>query len=163
MSLSSDRSCPYVFPDEISVSQESLVYSRVLLPALLGRPIYEHPFYSPALRSLLVVLFSITRMIRAIQGPLDLVPNTLELFHELTTTSPLAPSLFIYSAGDKLIPSEKVEEFIAHVRATRVVEVRTLRFGDDIPHTGSFYLKPDECKQAIRAFLASQSCTIPNM
>ena len=66
-------------------------------------------------------------------------------------------SLFIYSRGDKLLPSWLIDEYVQNIKNKGIRNVKIKVFGHDVPHTSSFYKHPEEYKEEIELLLQSSS------
>lgn len=145
-------SAPYLNYEAPAASLEAAALSRVFTSVLLGRPQYTHPIISPLSQSLLFIFVSLSRALSRL--PIlgrALVPDLLGYNIYLRDLSPPIPHLFIYSSGDKLLPKQNVQEYIALLRK-RQVPIEEVEFGDDVPHTASFYKYPEVYSQYIDNF-----------
>lgn len=99
-----------------------------------------------------MVLFSAANIITAIQGKYHIVPKLIEYNIYLRDKMPVVPTVFIYSLGDRLVTSDKVEDFIGELKK-RDFTIAAKVFGEDVQHTSSFFVKPAEYKEFIETYL----------
>jgi hypothetical protein len=144
-------SAPHLFYEQLPMSQDAEIISRVGTSSLLKRPQYHHTLLSPVIKAAAMTFLLIQRVTRYALEPLGLhlIPDYLSYNHFLRDVSPAIPMHFVYSSGDHLCLQSKIEEFIGHLKQ-RGVPVTMSVFGDDVPHITAFFKKAEEYKDIIR-------------
>ena len=146
-------SAPAFHYEQIPISSEVLMHTLVITSVLLGKPQYEgHPAHA-LIKSGLYICVPFWRAISKIQlvMKVNIIADFLQLNILMRDKSPHAPTFFVYSTGDKLIPADSIKEF-KKVLEGRNIPTYEKVFGDDVAHTGSFFKYPEEYKQILTSF-----------
>ena len=152
-------SAPVFYYEELKVTTEVTVLSRVLVSVILKGPHYTHPIYTPITKTLLYSMLYGSKMFRAIEKvffptfQLRFVPDFIELNHYIKDKFPVVPTLFIYSNDDDLVPKEYIKDFIDKIKPKfikngnpELLQVFTV---DKVPHVGIFYHRNKEYQQLL--------------
>jgi hypothetical protein len=151
-----DASPSLWYDPDAPVTELAAGLCRVFVSNLLRGPIYTHPILTPIGTFFLSCFISLSMALAKIQGSYHIVPDMVKMNLYLRDQSPIIPSVFIYSTGDRLIPKEVIQEFITALRGRGVPIVEKI-FGDEVSHTGSFYLKPEEYMDFLKPYLGNPS------
>lgn len=137
---------------------------EVFVSSILAKDVYWHPLLSPFMLLVLYPLIQIGNMTVLLQKLVgvnlvsDIVDFNLYLRdHPKDIINDDCRCLFVYSSGDKLLPSWLIEEYIENIKNRGVSDVMIKTFGDDVPHTSSFYKYPEDYKKEIELLLQSSS------
>ena len=131
--------------------------SRVLVSIVLNKNQYEHPVFTPLITLALLptLLFILASHYLGDAIGVEIMPNWVKRNHALRDTSPVVPSLFMYSEGDELVRPTEVRAFQASLRA-RGVPVSEHVFDASVPHTAAFFTRTEEYVRTLDAFLADK-------
>ena len=163
---------PHVFYTPWSMSEEVYVYARVITSVILGRAQYEHSLISPIIRSILYIGQIFHRIVRFVQYTVPvlndcIVPPYLAMNVYLRDSTPMVPTLFLYSKDDGLVPPVSVEQYAADLKqryrsasgngndtSEPAISVRIHSF-TGVEHTAPFFAKStrDEYYAVVKAFL----------
>lgn len=146
-------SAPAFHYEQISMSDEVRLHSRVITSVLLGKPQYEgHPI-NILIKSGLYICVPFWRAICIVQSLIkeNIIADFLQLNILMRDKSPHAPTYFVYSTGDKLVSADSVKEF-KKILEERGIPTYEKVFGEDVAHTGSFYKHPEEYKEILTSF-----------
>ena len=134
----------------------------VFTSSILAKDTYWHPLLSPVILMILYPLIQLGNIIVFMQKfvGFNLVSDIVDLNvylrdHPKDIMNDDCRNLFVYSSGDKLLPSWLIEEYIQNVKDKGVRNVNVKIFGEDVPHTSSFYKHPEEYKKEIELLLQS--------
>jgi len=128
---------------------------------VLGRAQYVHPFWTPAI----LLWSSAYRAVHRAQALLSghgassasstAVDTRASMAAGLRTHVLPVPHLFLYSAGDKLLPSNYIEEYIAFLRALRQPTLPSITVHDfkTTGHVQHFLRKTEEYTALLGSFL----------
>ena len=136
-------SAPAFHYQRLQLHREVNMISRVLTSTILQRPQYQHPF-DIFIKSILYLAIPFGGLMNHLTTyGISVLPNYLELNRYMRDESPVIPTLFVYSIGDKLVPFEMVKDFKNALKG-RGVPTTELVFGNDVAHTASFFIYPEE-------------------
>ena len=150
---------PAAYYESNSIGDEAKALSRVFTSIILRKNIYHHPIISPIVYTVLLPYIVFIRAILDIQDRLSVpvFPNYLQRNIALRDASPVCPHLFICSTGDEIMEkpqtvAERVELFREYI-SKRGIPTSIHVFDNDVPHTGSFYLRNEEYRKLLDDFL----------
>ena len=146
-------SAPALYYEQIPISLEVERHSRVITSVLLEKPQYEGHSMIIFIKAALYAFVPLWRTINILQKVFkeNVVTDYLVLNIILRDKSPAVPTYFIYSSGDKLVPSTCVRDFKLLLQA-RNIPTFEKDFGDEVPHTASFFKHSEEYKAIIDSF-----------
>ncbi len=152
-------SAPVFYYEELKVTTEVNVLSRVLVSVILKGPRYTHPIYTPITKALLYSMLYGSKLFSAIEKvffptlQLRFVPDFIELNHYIKDKFPVIPTLFIYSNDDDLVPKEYIKDFIDKIKPKfikdgnpELLQVFTV---EKVPHVGIFYHRNKEYQRLL--------------
>ena len=150
---------PAAHYDNKSINDEAQALSRVFTSIILKKNIYSHAIISPILHTILLPYIVFIRAILDLQDRISvpLFPNYLQRNIALRDASPVCPHLFICSTGDTILENphtvaERVEVYGGYIKK-RGIPTAIHVFGNDVPHTSSFYLYNEEYRKLLDGFL----------
>lgn len=156
-------SAPALFYQELSILDESAIFSRVITSVVLKRPQYVHFPLSNILQLLLLPGMTFARCLlwfQTVTG-IELVTDIVKMNVWLRDHSPNVPTLFLQSRGDGLVTESIVNEYIAHLRQ-RGIAPRLKLFDEAVPHVAANAIRYDEYAAALDLFLSETSAPLPN-
>jgi hypothetical protein len=144
-------SAPHFIYEPVSIHVEATLLSKVVT-SIVSKGSYYHPIYTPVIYTSLVIMSSCSRLItevcRLLNIPNIFIPDLIQLSKYLRDKTPIIDTLFIYSSGDALISTNTIKTFTNKWKE-RKVPLQSVEFGDDVPHTSSFYKHTDQYKTLI--------------
>lgn len=147
-------SAPHFIYEPVSIHVEATLLTKVVT-SIVSKGSYYHPIYTPMIYTGLIITSSTSRLItnicRLLNMPNIFIPDLIQLSTYLRDKSPSIDTLFIYSSGDMLISPNTINVFQSFWK-DRKVPVQSVEFGDDVPHTSSFYKYTNEYKSLISNF-----------
>ena len=147
-------SAPHFIFNRADVLTQKDDLTRVVVSIILQRAQYHHAVLTPLLTPVISVLLYLSEFVLRVQGSYRIVPDLVSYSLFLRDESPIVPSLFIYSSGDRLCNQSKIEEFIA-ARRSRGVPCRAEKFGTDVEHICGHFKYADVYKGIVKSFLQS--------
>eukprot|EP00928_Gymnodinium_smaydae_P019743 TRINITY_DN17595_c0_g1_i1.p1 TRINITY_DN17595_c0_g1~~TRINITY_DN17595_c0_g1_i1.p1 ORF type:complete len:338 (+),score=67.92 TRINITY_DN17595_c0_g1_i1:151-1164(+) len=137
------------------IVKQALGFTFPCVPLVVKQNRYVHPVWTPALFFFFLARLTWQRLWqparqRAEEQRYKFAEVREALLHGIPTR---VPQLYIYSAGDRLISANAVEEYMA-LQRQRGVKVVARRF-EDTPHVQHFLRRAGGYKDALRAFLGA--------
>lgn len=151
---------PFFMYEALPIIESAKVFSRVLTSTILKKDVYYQFPLSEVLITLNTVMFAAARLIIRVQGDTPIIPEMEKMCVYLRDSAPAVPTLFLYSTGDRLVPPEQVRDFMGKIKS-RGVPVEDKVFGDEVGHTGSFFLHPKEYMDSVTSFLDRNNGAAP--
>ena len=145
------------------------ILARVCTSIVLNRPEYEHIIITPALTAFLLPMVLLSDALLNVERKLHtllrfntdsaeqsaqstwIISDLQALNDYLTNSQRPVPSLFIFSSGDKLLPMEHIHKYTVRLNQRRF-QTYQYQFGDDVPHTSSFFVHPEVYTQVLDDF-----------
>jgi hypothetical protein len=139
-------SAPHFFYKDLSLLDETRMYTKVLTSIILGKAQYHHVLVSPMLMGALFVLNIFRHALRLVQSlvpAINVVPDYVRLNLYLRDHWPQVPTLFMYSASDFLVQRTEVEDFaqklksrLAHDKKEDMIIMHKFA---EVGHTAAFF------------------------
>jgi hypothetical protein len=166
-------SAPGLWTEPLPLLYNAQLFSRAIMPSLLGRLQHEHAVLTPLL---VPVLVGYLAWGRATGAENSLAVNRF-LFDEVAAD---VPSCYIYSTGDELVRADEVQGFIRYQAGRAAQEASVsgacgaggvggagggaatqLVLGDEVPHVAGFLREPEAYKEVLRGFLSGTGMLLP--
>jgi hypothetical protein len=144
-------SAPSFWYDRVATASQIDSISAVFTSIMMKRPVYD---VFPLTNILKVVITRLARVHRFMvdhQGRFHFMTDFVVLNTYFRDHSPVVPTLFISSSGDKLVPLKDIASFRDSLQQ-RGVPVMSVDFGNDIGHTSAFFKRTSEYTKLIDSF-----------
>ena len=136
---------------------------EVFTSSILAKDVYWHPVLSPLIMMVIYPLVHVGNMCVIAQKlvGINLISDIID-FNIYIRDNPKdiinddCRCLFVYSSGDKLLPAWLIEDYVQNIKNKGIRNVKVKAFGDDVPHTSSFYKHPREYKEEIELLLLQE-------